>query len=146
MTELETDYLIVGSGAWAWLSLDTLLAETKADMVIVDRHAKPGGHWNVSYPFVRLHQPSSFFGVASRELSRFEKDKVGLNKGLYDLASGAEVSSYFDDVMQQTLIPSGRVRYFPMSDYKVTAFYLSHWRSENQSSFQKTGRRNTLDR
>ena len=127
---------------------DTLLDETKADMVIVDRHAKPGGHWNVAYPFVRLHQPSSFFGVASRELSRFEKDKVGLNKGLYDLASGAEVSSYFDDVMQQTLTTAGgRVRYFPMSDYKGDGvFIFSHWRSENQSSFQKTGRRNTLDR
>ncbi|MGB0478529.1 MAG: NAD(P)/FAD-dependent oxidoreductase, partial [Parvibaculales bacterium] len=93
---------------------DTFLTESDADMVIVDRHAKPGGHWNVAYPFVRLHQPSSFFGVASRELSRFEKDVVGFNKGLYDLASGAEVNSYFDDVMQQTLLPSGRVRYFPM--------------------------------
>ena len=125
MTELETDYLIVGSGAMGMAFADTLLAETKADMVIVDRHAKPGGHWNVSYPFVRLHQPSSFFGVASRELSRFEKDKVGLNKGLYDLASGTEVSSYFDDVMQQTLIPSGRVRYFPMSDYKGDGVFIS---------------------
>lgn len=125
MTELETDYLIVGSGAMGMAFADTLLVETKADMVIVDRHAKPGGHWNVAYPFVRLHQPSSFFGVASRELSRFEKDKVGLNKGLYDLASGAEVSSYFDDVMQQTLMPSGRVRYFPMADYKGDGVFTS---------------------
>ncbi|MGB1463854.1 MAG: NAD(P)/FAD-dependent oxidoreductase, partial [Parvibaculales bacterium] len=104
---------------------DTLLTESDADMVIVDRHAKPGGHWNVAYPFVRLHQPSSFFGVASRELSRFEKDKVGFNKGLYDLASGAEVSAYFDDVMQQTLLPSGRVRYFPMSDYQGDGVFTS---------------------
>ena len=118
MTEIETDYLIVGSGAMGMAFADSLLTESDADMVIVDRHAKPGGHWNVAYPFVRLHQPSSFFGVASRELSRFEKDKIGFNKGLYDLASGAEVSAYFDDVMQQTLLPSGRVRYFPMSDYQ----------------------------
>ena len=118
MTVLETDYLIVGSGAMGMAFADTLLTETEADMIIVDRHAKPGGHWNVAYPFVRLHQPSSFYGVASRELSRFEKDKVGLNKGLFDLASGPEVSAYFDDVMQQTLLPSGRVRYFPMCDYE----------------------------
>ena len=119
MSELETDYLIVGSGAMG-IFADTLLNETKADMVIVDRHAKPGGHWNVSYPFVRLHQPSSFFARIA-ELSRFEKDKVGLNKGLYDLASGAEVSSYFDDVMQQTLIPRARVT-FRCLIIKVTAF------------------------
>ena len=125
MTEIETDYLIVGSGAMGMAFADTLLTESDADMVIVDRHAKPGGHWNVAYPFVRLHQPSSFFGVASRELSRFEKDKVGFNKGLYDLASGAEVSAYFDDVMQQTLLPSGRVRYFPMSDYQGDGVFTS---------------------
>ena len=105
MNEILTDYLIVGSGAMGMAFADTFLTESDADMVIVDRHAKPGGHWNVAYPFVRLHQPSSFFGVASRELSRFEKDAVGFNKGLYDLASGAEVNSYFDDVMQQTLLP-----------------------------------------
>ena len=125
MGEIETDYLIVGSGAMGMAFADSLLTESTADMVIVDRHAKPGGHWNVAYPFVRLHQPSSFFGVASRELSRFEKDKVGFNKGLYDLASGAEVSSYFDDVMQQTLLPSGRVRYFPMSDYRGEGVFVS---------------------
>jgi hypothetical protein len=125
MYEIETDYLIVGSGAMGMAFADTLLSESDADMVIIDRHAKPGGHWNVAYPFVRLHQPSSFFGVASRELSRFEKDKVGFNKGLYDLASGAEVSSYFDDVMHQTLLPSARVRYFPMSDYKGDGIFTS---------------------
>jgi len=74
MVELETDYLIVGSGATGMAFADTLLVETKANMVIVDRHAKPGGHWNVAYPFVRLHQPSSFFGVASRELSQNSGD------------------------------------------------------------------------
>ena len=125
MNEILTDYLIVGSGAMGMAFADTFLTESDADMVIVDRHAKPGGHWNVAYPFVRLHQPSSFFGVASRELSRFEKDAVGFNKGLYDLASGAEVSSYFDDVMQQTLLPSGRVRYFPMSDYRGDGVFNS---------------------
>ena len=106
-------------------------------MVIVDRHAKPGGHWNVAYPFVRLHQPSSFFGVASRELSRFEKDKVGFNKGLYDLASGAEVSAYFDDVMQQTLLPSGRVRYFPMSDYQGDGVFTSLTGGQRQRKYKK---------
>ena len=114
---IETDYLIVGSGAMGMAFADSLLSQTKANMVIVDRHASPGGHWNVAYPFVRLHQPSSFYGVASRELSRFQKDQVGLNKGLFDLASGPEVSAYFDDVMRQTFLPSGRVQYFPMCEY-----------------------------
>ena len=43
MTEIETDYLIVGSGAMGMAFADTLLTESDADMVIVDRHAKPAG-------------------------------------------------------------------------------------------------------
>lgn len=114
----NTDYLIVGSGAVGMAFADTLLAETDANLIIVDRFHKPGGHWNVAYPFVTLHQPSAFYGVSSRELSSGNKDLVGLNKGLNELASGAEVSAYFDNVMREQFLPSGRVRYFPMCDYQ----------------------------
>lgn len=114
---IETDYLIVGSGAVGMAFADILLAETDASITIVDRHHKPGGHWNDAYSFVCLHQPSAFYGVASRELSQGRKDEVGLNKGLHELASGAEVSAYFDQVMRHQFLPSGRVQYFPMCDY-----------------------------
>ena len=113
----ETDYLIVGSGAVGMAFADTLLSETDAHITIVDRFHKPGGHWNSAYPFVTLHQPSSFYGVSSRELSKGQKDHVGLNKGLNELATGAEVSAYFDNVMREQFLPSGRVSYFPMCDY-----------------------------
>ena len=116
-TDLEADYLIVGAGAMGMAFADTLVSETDASVVMVDRHAKPGGHWNLAYPFVTLHQPSSFYGVSSRELSRGEADQVGLNAGLGDLATGAEVSAYFDAVMRHDLLPSGRVRYFPLCEY-----------------------------
>ncbi len=118
LTELTTDYLIVGTGAVGMSFADVLIAETDANVVMVDRFAKPGGHWNSAYPFVTLHQPSQFYGVSSRELSKGRIDEVGLNKGLSDLASGAEVSAYFDDVMRHTLLPTGRVSYFPMCDYR----------------------------
>ena len=114
---LETDYLIIGSGAVGMAFADVLLTETEATMIIVDRYQKPGGHWNVAYPFVTLHQPSAFYGVSSTELSKGIKDQVGLNKGLHGLASGAEVSAYFDDVMRHKLLPSGRVQYFPLCNY-----------------------------
>ena len=114
---LETDYLIVGTGAVGMAFADTLLTETDASIILVDQYAKPGGHWNAAYPFVTLHQPSAFYGVGSRELSLGLKDKVGLNKGLGDLASGAEVQAYFDHMMRHTFLPSGRVQYFPMCDY-----------------------------
>lgn len=122
---IDTDYLVVGSGAVGMAFADTLLTETDARIVLVDRYAKPGGHWNVAYPFVTLHQPSNFYGVSSRELSKGRKDEVGLNKGLNELASGAEVSAYFDEVMQHQFLPTGRVQYFPMCDYLGNGNFVS---------------------
>lgn len=118
LQQLETDYLIIGSGAVGMAFADVLLAETDANILIVDKHHKPGGHWNDAYSFVTLHQPSSFYGVSSSELSKGNHDEVGLNKGLAELASGAEVMAYFDQVMKHTFLPSGRVQYFPMCEYK----------------------------
>lgn len=115
---LETDYLIVGSGAMGMAFADIILEESDASMIIVDKYQKPGGHWNMAYPFVTLHQPSAFYGVSSVELSKGLKDEVGLNKGMHDLASGAEVSAYYDHVMRHRFLPSGRVQYFPLCNYK----------------------------
>jgi hypothetical protein len=115
MTHICTDYLVVGSGAVGLAFTDTLLAETDAHITIVDRHGKPGGHWTDA-PFVALHQLSSFYGVSSMPLGS-EKDSVGSNAGLYELALGPDVSSYVDALMRQKLLPSRRVSYFPMTNY-----------------------------
>lgn len=118
MPELQTDYLIAGAGAVGLAFADTLLAETDADLVIVDRHGLPGGHWNDAYPFVGLHQPSVYYGVANVPLGTERIDHGGLNDGFLELASGAEVSAYFQRVMHERLLPSGRVRYFPLSEFE----------------------------
>lgn len=114
MSQIETDYLVIGSGAAGLAFTDTLIAECDAQVLIVDRHARPGGHWNDAYPFVTLHQPSAFYGVNSLPLGSGRKDSAGLNQGLYELATGAEICSYYERVMSQRLLPSGRVRYLPM--------------------------------
>lgn len=125
MRQVETDYLVVGAGAVGLAFADTLLAESDAHITIVDRHGKPGGHWNDAYSFVALHQPSAFYGVNSMQLGSGRKDAVGVNAGLYELASGPEVSGYFDAVMRQQLLPSGRVNYFPMADYRGDGRFVS---------------------
>ncbi|MEM7271032.1 MAG: NAD(P)-binding protein [Pseudomonadota bacterium] len=125
MRELETDYLIVGAGAVGMAFADTLLHETDADIILIDRHHKPGGHWNVAYPFVTLHQPSAYYGVASKDLGTGEPDKTGLNRGLADLASGAEILAYYDEVLRHTFLPTGRVRWFGMSDYQGEGVFRS---------------------
>ncbi len=115
---IEADYLIVGSGAVGMAFADVILNETNANIVIVDLHDRPGGHWNDAYPFVRLHQPSALYGVNSRALGHGTKDATGLNAGLDELATGAEVLSYFEQVMQQQFLPSGRVAYHPRCRYE----------------------------
>ena len=122
---LEADYLVVGTGAVGMAFADILVNESDATIVMVDRYGKPGGHWNAAYPFVQLHQPSQFYGVSSRELSKGRLEQGGWNDGLNELASGAEVSAYFDDVMRHQFLPSGRVKYFPMCDYLGDGKFVS---------------------
>lgn len=116
MTTLEADYLIVGSGAAGMAFADTLINETNASIVMVDRHHAPGGHWNDAYPFVRLHQPSAYYGVNSRPLGSDALDTDPLNAGMTERASGIEILAYYEQVMR-SLQATGRLRYFPSCDY-----------------------------
>ena len=125
---LDTDYLVVGSGAVAMAFVDVIVSETQASVLMVDRHHGPGGHWNDAYPFVRLHQPSAYYGVNSKALGADAKDATGLNVGMFERATGAEMVSYYEQVMQGFLA-SGRVRYFPMSDYTGDFAQQHHFKS-----------------
>ena len=104
---------------------DTLLAESDASVLIVDRYHQPGGHWTKSYPFVRLHQPSAFYGVNSVALGENQIDAAGWNKGLYELAGKGEITAYFDRVMKQKFLMSGRVKYFPSCEYLGKGMFKS---------------------
>ena len=117
MTHFITDYLVVGAGALAMAFVDQLLTETDAEVVMVDRRHMPGGHWCDAYPFVRLHQPSAFYGVGSRKLGGDRIDAGGPNAGYYELATGPEIVGHFDALMRERFLLSGRVRYFPMHEW-----------------------------
>ncbi|MCW2516327.1 MAG: hypothetical protein JWR11_5369 [Mycobacterium sp.] len=114
---IQADYLVVGAGAMGMAFADTIVTETDATVVIVDRNDQPGGHWLSAYPFVRLHQPSAYYGVNSRPLGSDTIDANGWNAGFYELAGAGEICAYYDAVMRQQLLPTGRVTYFPMSEY-----------------------------
>jgi NAD(P)-binding Rossmann-like domain len=116
-SKLETDYLVVGAGALGMAFVDTLIEHSDADVVIVERRHRPGGHWLDSYPFVQLHQPSRFYGVDSTSLGQDRIEPDGMDTGFYERASGAEICGYYDEIMRHRLLASGRVRFFPMCDY-----------------------------
>lgn len=113
---IETDYLVIGAGLAGMAFTDVLIAETDSHVTVVERRHGPGGHWNDAYPFVRLHQPSAFYGVPSRNLGEDRIDQTGPNAGFYERATAAEVCHYFQEVMDETFLPSGQVDFLPMHD------------------------------
>jgi hypothetical protein len=114
---LETDYLVVGAGAVAMAFVDALIDGPDVDVIMIDRRSAPGGHWLDAYPFVKLHQPSANYGVNSMPLGDDRVDNDGPNRGFHELAGQPEICGYFDRVMRHRLLASGRVRFFPMTDY-----------------------------
>lgn len=115
---IETDYLVLGAGASGMAFTDTLVSRTSADVVMLDRNPAPGGHWLDAYPFVRLHQPSACYGVPSTQLGSDRIDDAGPNAGFYERARGDEIRDYFANVMEQRLLPAGRVTFLPLTDYR----------------------------
>lgn len=140
-TTIEADYLVIGAGAMGMAFIDTMIAESDATVAVVDRYHQPGGHWNTAYPFVRLHQPSAFYGVNSRRLGSDMIDRTGWNEGLFELATSDEVCAYFDQVMRQQLLPTGRVSYFPMCEYEGEG----RFRSLSGATFEVNVRRRIVD-
>ncbi|WP_224391235.1 FAD-dependent oxidoreductase [Pseudonocardia sp. ICBG1293] len=105
---ITVDYLIIGAGATGMAFADALVGESDHTMAVVDRNHAPGGHWTLSYPFVRLHGPSNVYGVHSRAMP---SDSIGAS-----LASRNEILDYYDRIMRDVLLASGRVTYLPMHD------------------------------
>ena len=119
MNSHETDYLVVGAGAVGMAFVDTLLDEDPdCHVTIIDKHARPGGHWNDAYSFVTLHQPSATYGVNSVEMCPDRVDTAGHNAGLYPLAKHEQILSYYSQLMTERFVPSGRVTYLPLAEYQ----------------------------
>ncbi|MEM9653861.1 MAG: NAD(P)-binding protein [Actinomycetota bacterium] len=112
------DYLVVGAGAAGMSVVDELLSHSDARILLVDRRHRPGGHWVDAYPFVRLHQPSSYYGVNSRPLGHDRIDTSGPNAGFYERASAQEICDYYQRVLDERFLDSGRVTFLGKHDYR----------------------------
>lgn len=130
---LETDYLVIGAGAMGMAFADEILSQSATDRVLlVDKHARPGGHWNDAYSFVSLHQPAAYYGVNSEKLG----------SGGSALASGIEVLAYYERVMKK-LLGTGRLQYFPMCESDGAGRFVSLM--EGDAEYAVTVRKKTVD-
>ncbi|ACZ31146.1 conserved hypothetical protein [Xylanimonas cellulosilytica DSM 15894] len=117
MRSLDTDYLVVGAGATGMAFTDALIDHADVHVTLVDRRHAAGGHWQDAYPFVRLHQASVFYGVASTVLGTGAVQQRGPEAGLQERARGAEVRHYYDEILHRRFADSGRVTFLGGSDH-----------------------------
>jgi hypothetical protein len=114
---LDVDYLVVGAGAMGMAFTDALIDHADVRVALVDRRDGVGGHWLDDYAFVRLHQASTFYGVASTPLGHGVVQQHGPEAGLHERASGADVCAHYARVLNERMLPSGKVEFLPSCDY-----------------------------
>lgn len=114
---IEADYLVVGAGAMGMAFTDALTDHADVRVALVDRRHSVGGHWLEAYPFVRLHQASAFYGVASTLLGGGQLQQRGPEQGLQERATQPEICAYYDRMLADRMLESGKVEFFPNCEY-----------------------------
>ena len=122
---LEADYLVVGAGAAGMAFTDALIDHADVNVVMVDRRHGVGGHWLDAYPFVRLHQASAFYGVASTLLGGGRIQQDGPEAGLHERATAPEICAYYARVLRERMLASGKVSFYPNCDYLGDGQFVS---------------------
>ena len=131
--QLDTDYLIIGAGASGMAFADEIVAQCKRSrLIIVDRRATPGGHWNNAYQFVTLHQPALYYGVNSERLEQSRDD----------LASKQDIVEYYARVLDK-LCATGRVHFLGNCEYQGEGRVASL--SGDGQTYQVTVQRRVVD-
>ena len=121
---VDADYLVVGAGAAGMAFTDALIGHADVRVVVVDRRHGVGGHWLAAYPFVRLHQASAFYGVASTLLGGGRLQHEGPEAGLQERATAPEISAYYVQVAER-MAATGKVRFFPGCEYVGDSTFVS---------------------
>lgn len=117
MADLEADYLVIGAGAMGMSFVDALIDHADVSVIMVDRRHGVSGHWLSAYPFVRLHQSSALYGVASTRFGGGRIQQQGPEAGLHERATAPEITSYYDRILRDRMLASGKVSFFPNCDY-----------------------------
>jgi hypothetical protein len=109
---VEADYLVVGAGAMGMAFTDALIDHSDARVALVDRRHGVGGHWLGAYPFVRLHQSSTFYGAASTLLGGGRIQEHGPEAGLHERADQPTICAYYENLLADRMLRPGRVEFF----------------------------------
>ncbi len=122
---VQADYLVVGAGAAGMAFTDALIDHSSARVALVDRRHLAGGHWLDDYPFVRLHQASCFYGVASTVLGGGRIQDHGPEAGLQERAGVTEILAYYEQVLASRMVATGKVEFFGSCEYVANRHFVS---------------------
>ncbi|HEU5037986.1 MAG TPA: NAD(P)-binding protein [Nocardioides sp.] len=120
---VEADYLVVGAGAMGMAFTDSLVDHADVRVALVDRRHAAGGHWLSAYPFVRLHQSSTFYGVASTVLGGRVQER-GPEAGLHERADQPTITAYYSRQLQR-LVDTDRVEIHGGCEYVGDRTFVS---------------------
>ncbi len=122
---VQADYLVVGAGAAGMAFTDALIDHSNVRVALVDRRHWVGGHWLDDYPFIRLHQASALYGVASTLLGGGRVQRHGPEAGLHERAGVSEICAYFGHVLNERMLESGRVEFYAKCEYTANGQFVS---------------------
>jgi hypothetical protein len=122
---VEVEYLVVGAGAMGMAFADALIDHADVRVALVDRRHGVGGHWLEAYPFVRLHQASAFYGVASTLLGGGRVQQHGPEAGLQERATQPEICAYYGRMLADRMLESGKVEFYANCDYVGDRTFVS---------------------
>ena len=122
---VEADYLVIGAGAMGMAFTDALIDHADVRVAMVDRRQGAGGHWLGAYPFVRLHQASAFYGVASTLLGGGRLQQHGPEAGLQERADQTAICAYYDALLADRMVGPGRVEFFAGCEYVGDRTFVS---------------------
>jgi hypothetical protein len=114
---VDVDYLVIGAGASGMAFTDALIDHADVTVALVERREGVGGHWREAYPFVQLHQSSTFYGVASTVLGAGRRQHEGPEAGLHERAGKPTILAYYEQVLAERMTGPGRVQLFPGCAY-----------------------------
>lgn len=123
---VEADYLVVGAGAMGMAFTDALIEHADVRVALVDRRHSVGGHWLAAYPFVRLHQSSTFYGVASTVLGGGQIQEHGPEVGLHERADQPTICAYYSRLLTGRMTGMG-VEFFAGCDYVGGRTFVSRF-------------------
>ena len=95
---------------------DALTDHADVRVALIDRRHSVSGHWLEAYPFVRLHQASALYGVASTLLGGGQLQQRGPEEGLQERATQSEICAYYARMLDR-MVESGKVEFFANSEH-----------------------------